>query len=309
MPRKRVARGLQDVDSAWEQITKTIRVQLSTPGLTLVQLRRYEKVVTEWPNGPLPHTSLKYYRFFLDFREVDLGYFILCIIAFTQAEIDYTKQPVKDALLKRIKQNRGNANNARDKIITTITAKTALQPGQKSSQEPSSTTSQCVSFTHAEQEGTQEILGEDMVNKIKRPQMDRDWRAVTMRFPKEPNTIYNSCFLDLEICEEHVKELAKSLLGREVDWEPSLFPPNFSFRIRGASEESLTAVFRPVLREAINESTERMKELAEGKEAECISINFRRGGATISLPMGLYKGIQIQRKLWMKKQHDAILLL
>ncbi|KZM27859.1 hypothetical protein ST47_g995 [Ascochyta rabiei] len=306
MPKRRVTKGLRDVESAWEQITKTIKVQLSTPGLSLSQLHRYEKVVTEWPNGTLPHTSLKYYRFLLEVKEVDSDYFVLCIIAFTQAELDHTQQHVKDALLKRIKKNRGGANNARNKIIATITTKTALQPGQKSSQKLLSTTSKCVSFTHAEREGTQEIFGEDMANKIKRPQMDRDWRAVTMRFPKKPVSIHDSCSLDLEIREEHVKELAKSLLGREIDWEPNSFPPHFSFRIRGASEESLSAVFRPVVHEAINER--RMKELAEGEEAECISMTFRRGGATISLPMDLYKGIQIQRKLWIKQQHDAILL-
>ena len=301
MSRQRVARGLHNVNSAWAQITKTMSMQLSTPGLTSAQLQRYEKVTKEWSNGTVPHTSLRYYRFLQQVNYADPDYFVLCIIAFTQAQIDCTYQHVRDALIKRIQQNSGSAKDARNVIIAVMNTKKALKPVQKSNQGLSITTGQWVSFTHAELEGTKEIFGEDMVNKIKKPQMDRDWRAVTMRFPRFPASIYAPCFLILEIREEYVKELAMALLGIKVDWEPQVFPRDFSFQLRGGSEEAISAVFGPIIRDAITESIKRVSELAEEQaRADCITMTFRWNGASIQLPMCLEKGTQIQRKLIIK---------
>jgi hypothetical protein len=306
MPPQRKRNGIQDVDSAWTQITKISKSLKLSQRLTPGQSNRFKKVTESRGKEGLSTAALKHHTFLERVRDVDLNYYMLCTIAFSQYQIESTRAAILNDLVVRIRNNRNDASVI-SSSIRTLTEGLERHGTVRPPQAPE----KWYVFTHAEVEGTREVFGESMMHKIKRVQMDKDWRAVTMRFPhtRTPE-IPSSCSLSLEIREEDIKELAIALFKIEVNWATDAFQlahengtvqiiPHSEFTLKGVLGEDIVAVFEPEINSAITECPVRARELVEGKRrTDCVSMTFRRSEGTIILALGLERGVQIQGKLY-----------
>jgi hypothetical protein len=313
MPPQRKRNGIQDVDLAWTQITRISKSLELSQRLTPGQSNRFKRVTESTGKEGLSTAALKHHTFLERVRDVDFNYHMLCTIAFSQYQIESTKTAILNDLVKRIWNNR-NDTSVISSNIRTLTEVLERRRIVRPPQEVSAPEKWFV-FTHAEVEGTREVFGEGMMHKIKRVQMDKDWRAVTMRFPRTRTPeIPSSCFLSLEIREEDMKELAIALFKIEVNWVTDTFQlvhengtvqivPHSEFTLKGVLGKDIVAVFEPEINSAITECPVRARELLEGKlRTDCVSMIFRRSEGTIILALDLERGVQIQGKLYNKNR-------
>jgi hypothetical protein len=316
--RKRSRNGLQHVDVAWTYITETAKKLKFSQELTKGQNNRVQRVTEGRTNQKHTSAALKYYAFLNAVLEISPIYHLLLMATFSQNQIDATKASVLNDLIEKIKEGGDDASilspglrslTARLEERRTVQPLSEHTPGLPSA-------SDYFEYTHAELEGTRSVFGEAMVRSIKDLPIEQNWRAVTkavtMRFPKSPLPEDQSCSLQLDICEEYVKELGMMLCNIEVHWMTDTFHVvhdngmvgivrYFQYEHKGASAEAVGRVFGTEIMSAINECPVRHKELAEGKSTtQCVSMIFVRSGGTIEMSLGLEIGVQIQTKLWMK---------
>jgi hypothetical protein len=304
---RRGRKGFVTIDLAWNQVTKTSRNLKITKSLTKGQFNRIRFVRSGNSRGAIKHNE-----FLERVRDINPNYYTLCVIAFSQNQIDSTKAAVLDGLVKRIEERRGDQTVIHRNIqsLTADSNRVATDPSEGS----------WMVFTQSTIEGIRDVFGEDMMDKIKRVQRDKendkendndnDQRVVTMHFPLWPALNHlDTCFLILDIREENVKELGMALFKVEVDWKTDGFRvvhhdgmvqtiPHFEFTLNGVLNEDIFAVFKSEICSATTEGPTRARELAEGKRrTESVSMIFSKSEATIHLTMGLWKGIEIQNRL------------
>lgn len=306
--RKDVRNGFQDVRLAWEHLKKTEEDLVCCRSLSKTDSKRHTEVIANSGKPARNKYDRKYYLFL---NMVEKAWYELCIIAFSRYQIDSTKKDVLSSLAKKTREKRGDIDPRVQSFFADLKKPKAVQACRESSQESASTSKSWYEFTHAELEGTISMFGEVMAKGIKEVQMDQDWKAVTMHFPKE-TTPENSftCFLKLEVREEYLKELTMALFKMEVSWvthtfqivhENGMMQTMSEFVHKGALEEDIVAVFDPEISSAITECTVRRRELAEGKRRTgCVSIAFARSEGTVTLAMDLQRGVEIQKKLYTK---------
>jgi hypothetical protein len=289
-PKKRNTRnGFQDAALAWEHLKKAQKDLVSKKFLTKRESKRYADA-----KAKKNIQDRKYYNFLNDVHE---AWHDLCIIAFTRYQIDCTKQGVLAGLAQRTNERHGDIDS---RIPSTLAS---LKKGLVGTSESS------YEFAAALLEGTISVFGEALASKIKEVQIDKDWKAVTMVFPTTPEGVLGfSCFLELEVREEYLKELAMALFKIEVSWGANTFQvihengivqnmPEFTHK--GALDEDITAVLDPAIGSAIAECGVRQRELVEGKSRTgCVSMRFAKGGGTLILVLGIESGVQIQNKLY-----------
>ena len=304
---KKVRNGFKTVDLAWDQITKTSNNLRHAKCLTKGQSNRFRSEHSAGSRGAKKHR-----QFLGQVRDIDSDYYVLCAIAFSQNQIDSTKTPILDGLVKRIREKRNNTTVIHPNIqfLVADSNSAAMKLPQESSNGSWSVLSRFMI------EGIRDVFGEVMLDKIKRVQRDNDndnnndHRDVAMHFPSWLAISHlDPCFLSLAIREEHVKELAMALFKVKVDWVTDSFHvvyhngtaltiPHSQFTLKGVLHEDVFAVFTTQIHDAIVECPIWASELAQGKRlTECVSMNFSRSEATIQLAMGLSRGIGIHERL------------
>jgi hypothetical protein len=309
---------LEDVDSAWKQITETANTFKYSQQLTPGQSKRVEKVAENRGRQKKTEEALKYYTFMNKILELSSNYDLLFSVTFSQTLISSTRTKILDAILERIKERLNDASII-SPGLRSITAcseeRRALQPLQQHTQGPASTPAH-FEYTHAELDGTRSVFDEAIVKSIKELPIEQNWRAVTkavtMRFPSSSVTNTSSCSLKLDIREENVKELGIALFNIEVNWMTDSFHvlhengtvgivQHSKYIHKGAMAETIGTVFGLEIISAMDECPLRHLELSKGMRiTQCVSMTFTRGGGTIEMSLGLARGVEIQRKLWMK---------
>lgn len=79
----------------------------------------------------------------------------------------------------------------------------------------------------------------------------------------------------------------------------TLIISNSKATLKGVQDKAIIKVFGPEIRNAINKSPVRTRELEEGKHAtKCVLIILTKNRAIINLSLGLDKGLEIQNKLY-----------
>jgi hypothetical protein len=304
---KKCARnGFQDVDSAWKHLERIQRDLICSQSLSKEQSTRRKNVLANQGKRVETRTDRKYYHFV---NTVDTTYKELCIIAFSRYQVDSTKKAVLEDFATRTGEKRGDIDARVGAFFADLRKHEAVRAPQEPSQGSAGSHESWYEFTHAELEGTIGMFGEAMAKRIKKVQMDQDWKAVTMHFPKNL-TPESFCVLKLEIVEEYWRELAVTLFQIEVSRLATAFQvvhengmvqtmPEFTHK--GALEEDIVAVFDSEISSAITECTVRRRELAEGKSRTgCVSMTFAKSEGTVRLAMNLQRGVQIQKKLYTK---------
>lgn len=103
---KSVRNGFQDVESAWKQLTATAHELGYAQSLTKGQDNRIKKL-TSYPAGRSSSRSArKQTRFLNRVLHLDSTCYKLCAIAFSQTQVDSTKDAILDGLIKRIEERR-----------------------------------------------------------------------------------------------------------------------------------------------------------------------------------------------------------
>jgi hypothetical protein len=310
---KRVRNGFKDVDSAWIHLNNVSRTLKYSQRLTKGQSNRFKRVSRNRIEEGLSAAAIKHHTFLNRVLDIDSSYHTLCTIAFTQNQIESTRTTVLDELVERIQQRQGDppvVSSSIRSLTADLENRGTVQPPQDPSQRLANASEKWFVFMHARLEGTRELLGEDMVHKIKSSHLGNDWRAVTMHFPSWPTPDnLDSCFMRLDIREEEVEGLAMALFSVKVEWVLGVLQiaydngmvqliPHPEFTLKGVLEQDIVTVFKSEIHGAITECPIRVRERAEGKHrTECVSMAFSRKECTITLTMGLDRGIEIQNKL------------
>jgi hypothetical protein len=287
--------GFRDVDSAWGQFQKTLnRLNLSRR-LTKRQSSRFKQVaeaVKEKTTG-LPKAAVKHHHFLRNVFVISPDHHKLCTAAFSQAQIESTRVTVLDELTARIgKQD--DAEAIHELFQSLFPESQVDEPVPR------------VEFMSAEREGTRQVFGEYLVDKIKTAAMNDQWRAVSVLLPFYPPDLLETSVMSLEIREECVKELAMALYMTEVDWVTDsyrvvhvnktvqIIPHGFEWI--AVPDENISAVFGSYIHGVIDAC--RSRELAKGENGtDCVKMIFRNGQGTINLKMSLIDIPRIQRIL------------
>jgi hypothetical protein len=255
--------------------------------------------------------SLKQHKFLRKVLAINSDSYTLCVVAFSQNQIDSTKAAILDGLVERIGERRND-------IIISPTMRPLFDHSedngivplpQETSQPLTSAFEPWVVFNYAERAGTEEVFGQYLVDRIENTELGDNWKAVTMRLPKWPSDISALCFMSLDLREESIKEVAMTLFKVEVTWVRDAFwvvheggmlqiIPYSQHTMKGVLDEDIVAVFGADIHAAITTCSMRANELREGGgKTRCVSMTFSERKATIDLTLSVMEGVKIRSKL------------
>lgn len=310
---KRVRNGFKDVQSSWKQLTETSIDTALSQRLTKSHINRIKKVKSNEKREGLPPAAVKQHKFLKKVLRIDSDYHTLCKIAFSQNQIDSTKAAILEQLVERIRERRNDTTIISPRMRSLIAHTEDPEPVrqlEEPKQRSTSASEQWAELKYAEREGTREVFGEYLADRIKTTELNDNWRAVTMRLPRWPADLPILCFVSLELREESVKELARALFKVEVDWVTDDFHivhpggmlqsiPNSEHTLKGVLDEDIVAVFGSDVHAAISSCCIRASEIAGGKaRTKCVSMTFSKTKGTIDLTMSVPDGFNIQDKLY-----------
>ncbi|KAE8831152.1 hypothetical protein HRS9122_08742 [Pyrenophora teres f. teres] len=305
--RQRARNGFKDVGTPWTQLLDTsAEIELSSE-LKKGHMIRFEKVTQERKKKGLRAAALKQHKFLDKVFRIDSDYHTLCSIAFSQSQIDSTRQDVLNKLIEKIREHRDDVTIISPSMRSLFAGLgKSLATRQESVQRLASADDIWYEYKHAEPEGTLKVFGDYLADKIKSTEL-KDKRAVTMRLPMWP--LSRDCFMSVELREESVKELAMALFKVEVDRVADALHiihhggvlqtcHDSKDVLSRVLDEDIVAVFGSDVLAAINASHVRANELAKGRaRTECVKMTFSKRMGTIDLIMGTMEGIKIQNKL------------
>ncbi|UPX13470.1 uncharacterized protein EKO05_0003977 [Ascochyta rabiei] len=279
--RSRSRIGFKNVESGWTQLMETFTsIELSLR-LTKGQVGRIKKM-TEDKKTKKSGAFLKQHKFLRRVLAINPDSYTLCIVAFSQNQIDSTKAAILDGLVERIKERRDDTimsptmrslfDHSEDNRIVPL-----LQETHKLSTNPSEP---WVELKYAERAGTREVFGQYLVDRIENTELSDNWKAVIMRLPVWPPDLSAPCFMSLDLREESIKEVAMALFKVEVTWVTDAFwvvhcggmsqiIPYFQHTMKGVSDEDIVAVF--------GADGERVKRRSS-KNKMCINDLFKEEG-------------------------------
>ncbi|KAF2105292.1 hypothetical protein BDV96DRAFT_509616 [Lophiotrema nucula] len=116
--------------------------------------------------------------------------------------------------------------------------------------------------------------------------------------------------MSLDICEQHIERLAKTLFNAKVKWMEqvlhidlaggtTLIVPGSEATLKGVSGDAIIQAFGLEIHSAIYECPIQKREVTEGKRGtECVSMILMKNGGIISLSLGLEGGLRIQKQLY-----------
>jgi hypothetical protein len=253
--------------------------------------------------------SLKQHKFLRKVLAINSDSYTLCVVAFSQNQIDSTKAAILDGLVGRIAERRND-------IIISPTMRplfdhsedNGIVPLPQETNQP--LTIPWVVLKYAERAGTEEVFGQYLVDRIENTELGDNWKAVMMRLPMWPPDRSAPCFMSLDLREECIKEVAMALFKVEVTWETDAFRviheggmlqiiPYSQHTMKGVLDEDIVAVFGADIHAAITTCSMRANELSEeGGKTRCVSMTFSKRKATIDLTLSVMEGVKIQNKFW-----------
>jgi hypothetical protein len=306
MSAKRARNGFKDVDSCWIQLLETSKTIELSGAIRKGYKARFNKVTNDGEKKGLPRAAVKHHKFFDKVCDLDPDFRTLCSMAFSQNQIDSTKESILKRLYEKIKGDKMILSPNVRSLFTCLRNSHAEQPVQDSHQRSTSASGIWCEFKHAEREGTTRVFRDYLADKIKSTEL-LDKRGVTMRLPMWPLSVDGS--MSIELREDCVKELRIALFKVEVDWVTDAFHVlhgggvlqtiyDSKHTLSRVLEEDIVAVFGSDVLTAISRSHLRANEVKEERaRTECVKMTFSKGMGTIELIMGAIEGINIQVKL------------
>ncbi|XP_014553213.1 hypothetical protein COCVIDRAFT_40766 [Bipolaris victoriae FI3] len=287
MPGRRSRRrtGFQNIESAWALLIDTLNDIELSQRLTKRHNQRIEKVKAD-EKTTRSGASLKQHKFLKRVSAINPDFHKLCVVAFSQNQISFTKNAILDGLVKKIR-------GQRDGTIISPTTRSLLHRSeddirpiplpQETIELPKAPSEPWVELRYAEREGIEKVFGQYLLDRIENTDLRQNWRAVFMRLPMWPQDLSGPCFMSLNLREGSVKEVAMAL---------------FKYTMKGVSDEDIIAVFGADIHAAITTCSIRANELREGdRRTKCVSITFSEKRAVINLILSVSEGVKIQSKL------------
>lgn len=303
--------------TGWQRITSVAKELKFQDKLTDTQSRCVTYAVQVLKSKKSSERLRKYQRFLDSVLQIKTEYFLLSAIAFSQNLVYRTQATILEELLSTIEANKENTAFIRPDIRSFATKSNVPGAAQLEGgtlplfHEGALNHIQSEVFANASLDGVRKVLGECTCDAIRRTTVGSDLKAaVTMTFPIWGMPV--QCLMSLDVCEQDVERLAKTLFNAKVQWVDRvlhvLMAGAFTFTIpnnppeialKGVRDEAIIQMFGPEIHSAIAEGPIREKELMEGKHiTECVSMILFKNGGIINIVLGLEGGLQIQRKLY-----------
>ncbi|EUC26738.1 hypothetical protein COCCADRAFT_113512 [Bipolaris zeicola 26-R-13] len=313
MPGRRSRRrtGFQNIESAWALLIDILNDIELLQRLTKRHNQRIEKVKAD-EKTTRSGASLKQHKFLKRVSAINPDFHKLCVVAFSQNQISFTKNAILDGLVEKIR-------GQRDGTIISPTTRSLLHRSeddirpiplpQETIELPKAPSEPWVELRYTKREGIEKVFRQYLLDRIENTDLRQNWRAVFMRLPMWPQDLSGPYFMLLNLREGSVKEVAMALFKVEVTWRTNAFwiihengllqiIPHSQYTMKGVSDKDIIAVFGADIHAAITTYSIRANELREGdRRTKCVSITFLEKRAVINLILSVSEGVKIQSKL------------
>ncbi|KAJ8113455.1 hypothetical protein OPT61_g4414 [Boeremia exigua] len=311
MPVKRRRNGFRDAESAWTYLVDKSGMISLRGHITRTEISQFEMVTKQFQKSEKTQPVVKQLSFLNRVRKVDLDYYTFCAIAFSQTQIDSTREPVLITILDKIKQECGNTTvmspSLQSLLVRLRNGEIKCKPA-KPKRQMASDPKRWIHFNEAKCEGARRLFGDYLTDKIERTKT-KDSCAVTLQMPTWPPDYNVECLISIGLRQDFIVEIAEALFKVKVVWltgavqivhESGLIETcEGKLKIGGVLDDDIRSVFGPEVHEAINACYVRTNELAEGRfKTQCVSMSLWEGNGWIDLTMHLRKGFEAKSQLY-----------
>ncbi|EMD95268.1 hypothetical protein COCC4DRAFT_204964 [Bipolaris maydis ATCC 48331] len=203
--------GFQNVESGWKQLMNTFNDIELSQRFTKGHIKRIEKVTAD-EKTVRSGASLKQHKFLRRVLAINSDCYKLCVVAFSQNQINFTKAAILNGLVERIRERRDDINISPIPSLLDFS-----EDPQANNQLSKSPPEHWAELKYAERAGFEKVFGKYLLDRIKNTDMSNNWKAVVMSLPRWPADYSEPCFMSLDLREESVKEVAMALFKVEAD--------------------------------------------------------------------------------------------